>query len=222
MIWADFLLPSPVVQPFCQRKSTLSHILFTYKKFQSFSHPLLVLESYRTRFSRAEGASDDPELAVLAQMVESQCKVSGGGNKLPTTNLSVRGGLRISTTALAPPSSNASLAMTSGSSSSAYATAAACNHSSSVTETYHVDPEQSGKLLVLFRMMQARLLVIFSVLLCGALIYRTLNDFVQSNYSQQSSSSLEAVYKYFFFSLHPLCSLPCYILPYSTVPHSTL
>ena len=36
---------------------------------------------------------------------------------------------------------------------SMYATAASCQHSSSVTETFHVDPEQSGKLLVLYRMM---------------------------------------------------------------------
>ena len=33
MIWADILLPSPVVQLHCQRKSNLSHILFIYKIF---------------------------------------------------------------------------------------------------------------------------------------------------------------------------------------------
>ena len=143
-----------------------------------------MLESYRTRFTRAEGASDDPELAALAQMVESQCKVSGGGSKLPTTSLSVRGGLRISTTAVAIPSSSTSLAMTSGSFSSAYATAAACNHSSSVTEAYHVDPEQSGKLLVLFRMMQVRLQFIFSVFLCCALLCLIPNDLIQNYFSQ--------------------------------------
>lgn len=60
---------------------------------------------------------------------------------------------RISTTA---PTATAPAIDTSSSTSfrSAYATAAACNHSSAVTDTYHVDPEQSGKLLVLFRIMQ--------------------------------------------------------------------
>ena len=124
--------------------------LFSFTSLSS--HPLLVLESYRTRFNRAEGASDDPELAALAQLVESQCKVSGSGSKLPTTSLSVRGGLRISTTAASAPPPSTSTG--SKSFSSAYATAAACNHSGSVTDAYYVDPEQSGKLLVLFRMMQ--------------------------------------------------------------------
>jgi hypothetical protein len=36
---------------------------------------------------------------------------------------------------------------------SIYATPAACQHSQPVTHTFHVDPEQSGKLLVLYRMM---------------------------------------------------------------------
>ena len=62
---------------------------------------------------------------------------------------------RISTTA---PTATAPAIDTSSSTSfrSAYATAAACNHSSAVTDTYYVDPEQSGKLLVLFRIMQVR------------------------------------------------------------------
>ena len=60
---------------------------------------------------------------------------------------------RISTTA---PTAIAPAIETSSSTSfrSAYATAAACNHSSAVTDTFYVDPEQSGKLLVLFRIMQ--------------------------------------------------------------------
>ena len=58
------------------------------------SHPLLLLESYRTRFLRAEGASDDSELAALAHLVEKSCKISTGGTKLPTSFPSVRGGLR--------------------------------------------------------------------------------------------------------------------------------
>lgn len=63
---------------------------------------------------------------------------------------------RISTTAptTTAPANDAS---SSTSFRSAYATAAACNHSSAVTDTYYVDPEQSGKLLVLFRIMQVRL-----------------------------------------------------------------
>lgn len=64
-----------------------------HNRFHS-SHPLLLLESYRTRFNRAEGASDDPELAALALLVESNCKIGGGGSKLPTHTASVRGGLR--------------------------------------------------------------------------------------------------------------------------------
>ena len=58
------------------------------------SHPLLLLESYRTRFLRAEGASEDAELAALAHLVEQSCKIASGGSKVQSSFPSVRGGLR--------------------------------------------------------------------------------------------------------------------------------
>ena len=73
---------------------SLTPPLYTTHNLFHPSHPLLLLESYRTRFNRAEGASDDPELAALALLLESNCKIGGGGSKLPTHPASVRGGLR--------------------------------------------------------------------------------------------------------------------------------
>ena len=91
-----FLLPSlpPFLPPFLLLNFILSHIFTNLLLHPIYSHPLLLLESYRTRFLRAEGASDDAELAALAHLVEKSCKISSGGSKLPTSFPSVRGGLR--------------------------------------------------------------------------------------------------------------------------------
>jgi hypothetical protein len=57
-----------------------------------------------------------------------------------------------SSSALAAPSSSSG-GGGGGGSSSMYATAGACQRSNPVTASFHVDPEQSGKLLVLYRLM---------------------------------------------------------------------
>lgn len=79
-------------------------------------------------------------------------KPIGSGSSSAFSLGAIRGGLRVASTATIPaPSSH------TGGGSSAYETAVQCNRSSSVTDTYYVDPEQSGKLLVLYRMMQVYL-----------------------------------------------------------------
>ena len=183
------------------------------------SHPLLVLESYRTRFDRAAGRGEEPspdddddggggggkggkkggkggakkaaadggagagagdeELEAMAMLVESHCRPStggGGGGGVGGSAFGRLGGafntIRASGRQLAPPppphapsssssSSSSALAAPSsssgggggGGSSSMYATAGACQRSNPVTASFHVDPEQSGKLLVLYRLM---------------------------------------------------------------------
>jgi len=177
------------------------------------SHPLLVLESYRTRFDRAAGRGEEPspdddddggggggkggkkggkggakkaavaggaaagagagdeELEAMAVLVESHCRPStGGGGGGGGSAFGRLGGafntIRASGRQLAPPpphapssSSSSSSAVAAPSSSSGggggsmYATAGACQRSNPVTSSFHVDPEQSGKLLVLYRLM---------------------------------------------------------------------
>ena len=159
------------------------------------SHPLLVLESYRTRFDRAscreegdeekgEGrkasagkrvgkgveGGNDGELEALAVLVERHSKPArggggggrggmggmgrGGGGLLGgMVRSSIRTALASPAPAPAPTSSSSSSSSSSSAPQSIYASATACQHSHSVTETFHVDPDQSGKLLVLHRMM---------------------------------------------------------------------
>ena len=174
------------------------------------SHPLLVLESYRTRFDRAAGRGEEPspdddddggggggkggkkggkggakkaavaggasagagdeELEAMAVLVESHCRPSTGGGGGGSAFGRLGGAfntIRASGRQLAPPppphapsssSSSSALAAPSSSSgggggSSMYATAGACQRSNPVTSSFHVDPEQSGKLLVLYRLM---------------------------------------------------------------------
>ena len=66
---------------------------------------------------------------------------------------SIRTALASPAPAPAPTSSSSSSSSSSSAPQSIYASATACQHSHSVTETFHVDPDQSGKLLVLHRMM---------------------------------------------------------------------